>query len=148
MDICMYLLRPSSYLMVFELVREFRGVIGILGHVRLSPGFYVYVGSARKGALIRLRRYCSKSFAKPRWHIDYLLEFSKIDRFYIVFNAHESELAALLSGTLDVAIPRFGATDTRNTTHLFVYSEVLEELLRSRNYNYVRVTCDDILRCG
>ena len=105
MSVCQYLLKPSSYLMVLELREWFRGRVGVLGSIELEPGFYVYVGSARGGALARLRRYCSRSFTRPKWHIDYLLRVSRINKFYIVLNAHESELAMLLAKFLKIAFP-------------------------------------------
>ncbi len=40
-------------------------------------GFYIYVGSAQKNLKQRIERHIRRE-KKKHWHIDYLLEFTKI----------------------------------------------------------------------
>ncbi|RKY43499.1 MAG: GIY-YIG nuclease family protein, partial [Candidatus Omnitrophota bacterium] len=51
--------------------------IGRLGQIEFKKGIYLYVGSAKKGLISRLRRHISKK-KKLFWHIDYFLSQEKV----------------------------------------------------------------------
>jgi len=59
------------YLLVLFLQKEATIPTGGLGPVTYGQGWYVYVGSAKKGLSSRIRRHQSKRKA-CHWHIDYL----------------------------------------------------------------------------
>jgi len=112
----------SAYILVLELDR----VVNIeirRRRLKLQPGIYFYVGSARKRIIQRITRHLSKS-KKKWWHIDYLTTHnaSKILGFILVKSSNgdcESELASRLNMVLE-AIPRFGQSDKpRDISHLF-----------------------------
>ncbi|MBO9361615.1 MAG: GIY-YIG nuclease family protein [Thermoflexus sp.] len=99
--------------------------VGRLGRWRLD-GTYAYVGSAQgPGGFRRLerhRRVADGCSPVRRWHIDYLLA---VGRWRGAF-ARETEdptaecaLARALADHLPLAIPRFGSSDCRCSTHLF-----------------------------
>ena len=62
----------STYLLIMQgnLVCPLQ--VGALGEVSLEPGWYLYVGSARRHLEARLRRHLRPE-KRRRWHIDYLL---------------------------------------------------------------------------
>jgi Uri superfamily endonuclease len=85
----------KSYVLLIELENEKRIGIGKLGNIKFKKGFYVYVGSAKKNLIQRVERHYSKE-KKLHWHIDYLLESSKIIESYLSSKA-ECEIAGELS---------------------------------------------------
>ncbi len=62
------------YVLLFELVEEYRGPLGRRGLVDLPAGVYAYVGSAwgPGGLAARLRRHLCRGARRLWWHIDYL----------------------------------------------------------------------------
>ena len=146
MDICEFLRKPSSYILVLELKKDFIGRIRSLGIIKLGKGRYLYIGSAKRGAITRLKRYCYKQISKPYWHIDYLVLNAEVIGAYVITYIDEEALAQHIAKFLRPSIRRFGATDTRDITHLFEYDEKrLLEALRCLNYIYV--DCDEISKC-
>lgn len=66
---------PDSglYVLVIRLRRAALVRVGALGSFRLEPGWYLYVGSARRALRGRVARHARKG--KPlRWHVDHLTE--------------------------------------------------------------------------
>ncbi len=61
------------YALLFHVPTETQVLVGRLGMLRLSPGFYVYVGSARGpgGLAARISRHLRRE-KTLHWHIDYL----------------------------------------------------------------------------
>jgi Uri superfamily endonuclease len=90
--------------------------------VTIEPGYLVYVGSALGPGGIRARvaRHARKS-KKPHWHIDYLRPYLSLAETWwkTAPDRWEHDWAALLAARLDVAHPRFGASDCRCASHLF-----------------------------
>lgn len=63
--------KRTLYLILFRCDREAMVKVGALGEVTISPGYYVYAGSAKKNLTARLKRH-RKRDKLFRWHIDYL----------------------------------------------------------------------------
>jgi len=111
------------YIAVFHLDKRRKLRIGKLGTFTFQPGYYFYVGSAKKNLSARLERHSLK--VKPlRWHIDYLSV--KADMLGAITvnneNVHECELAKELGKLYKLAVPCFGSSDCGCGGHLF-YSE-------------------------
>ncbi|APV44736.1 Uri superfamily endonuclease [Dehalogenimonas formicexedens] len=84
----------------------------------LPKGFYLYVGSAMNNLETRIARHLSPN-KKRHWHIDYLLDVSRI---MAVFRAQTgSRMECELAGRLDdlKSIRGFGCSDCRCRSHLF-----------------------------
>ncbi len=69
----------ACYLLLIEVEEELLLTIGKLGTFRFKPGFYLYVGSARKNLPARINRHLSQN-KKLHWHIDYLLTQRKVTK--------------------------------------------------------------------
>ena len=108
------------YVLIVDLAEHFNGSVGALGTIHLDRGIWVYVGSAMGGFRSRVRRYLSGIRAQ-KWHIDYLLSRSKVRAVLLVPSDTrlESYVAERLSGLFEEVHPGFGASDTRDRTHLF-----------------------------
>lgn len=106
----------GSYLLILSVNRRIRIKPGSLPAVELSPGCYVYVGSARGpgGVEKRVSRHLRKS-KRARWHIDYLTRAGGV-RVESVFYTPPKYGEAMLTGFLDSlgfrrVVKGFGATD-------------------------------------
>ncbi len=98
--------------------------VGALGGITLPEGYLIYVGSALgPGGLIRVQRHLttSQDRRKPHWHIDYLLQDRGISLIASVSAATSSRLECSLAEAIGGDfIPRFGCSDCRCRSHLFV----------------------------
>jgi Uri superfamily endonuclease len=110
--------------------------VGRRGDIPFDAGFYIYIGSARRGFKTRLSHYL-KPIIKPHWHIDHLLLNANLRSAVLAATEEvlECRLAAALGGRLEV-VPRFGSSDCRCPGHLFLaadekaaYSAVNEAML-------------------
>ena len=64
-------MNSGLYIAIFYLSKKHRITVGRFGIFDFTPGFYFYVGSAKRNLSARLDRHARKE--KPlRWHIDYL----------------------------------------------------------------------------
>lgn len=93
--------------------------VGALGRLRFEAGSYLYVGSAARGLPGRVRRHFRRE--KPaRWHIDSLTAHAPAAQAWAWPEGIVSECA--VAGALGrhfEAIPAFGASDCRCSSHLF-----------------------------
>ena len=84
--------RPGTYalLLASTLSRCLR--IGRLGDLALSPGWYVYVGSAfgPGGVGARLAHH-RKRAARPHWHIDHLRLHTQLERVWFTHDSIRRE---------------------------------------------------------
>ena len=82
--------RPGTYALVFHVREEQVIQVGRLGALRLTPGYYVYVGSARGpgGLAARVRRHL-RTDKRSHWHIDYLT--ARVPPSRIVFSTHPED---------------------------------------------------------
>jgi len=108
----------TSYLLEIENNKERRINIGCLGKLNFKKGFYIYVGSAKKNLLSRIRRHFSKE-KKIFWHIDYFLKEEGVE-IKKVWKAslEECKIAGVLS-LWGRAIKNFGSSDCKCDGHLF-----------------------------
>ena len=109
----------GSYLLSGYLPETRRIAVGNLGELDFPQGFYVYVGSAMRGLLGRIRRHLRKR-KRSHWHIDALLPFLEDVRAFPIRSSERLE-CAIARGLEDLArpIPRFGASDCSCGSHLF-----------------------------
>ncbi len=123
---------PATYVILLHLPHSSSVVIGKLGEKRLKPGYYTYVGSARRNAHWRLLRHITGDAAKKRWHIDYLRAVTDCISVYAFHydRMGECQLAAEVGATPGAVVPtaRFGASDCRCPAHLFFHGEVMPTL--------------------
>jgi sugar fermentation stimulation protein A len=114
----------GSYLLILENREELTVHVGQLGPTLFRKGWYVYVGSALNSLDSRLKRHQRKR-KKHFWHIDYLAaSVMNVKKVYPIrrIDRLESDLAQDLDRVCDAAIPGFGASDARESSHLFYFS--------------------------
>ncbi|MDD3581315.1 MAG: GIY-YIG nuclease family protein [Desulfobacca sp.] len=107
--------------------------VGALGQVDLTPGYYLYVGSAKKGLPARIARHRRRD-KKLHWHVDYLLsrpEF-RIIEVWASDSRPECHLARVMLNEPAISVPRpgLGASDCRCPAHFFAYTGELAALHR------------------
>ena len=128
---------PGTYVMILQSRTPRSLPVGRLGCVELSPGYYLYVGSAfgPGGVRARLSHHLRVS-VKPRWHIDYLRRIAEpVAVWFHVGDRRQEHVWASSVGRshgMEVVIPRFGASDCRCESHLF-FSETAPSLAAFRN---------------
>ena len=117
---------PDSgiYCLWICLQRSARIRVGRLGRFLFPPGYYAYVGSAQRGLRARIARHCRRK-KRLHWHVDFLLTRARIMRVIVLRGARldECRLAAGLGKQQGAKclIPRFGASDCRCATHLWLF---------------------------
>ncbi|HOP08777.1 MAG TPA: GIY-YIG nuclease family protein [Candidatus Methanofastidiosa archaeon] len=100
--------------------------IGRLGTLRFERGYYAYVGSAMNGLEQRISRHL-RTEKRMWWHIDYLLQRTRITGVYTKESEDREE--CLISERLSrkyEAIAHFGSSDCRCKGHLFRIREADE----------------------
>ena len=110
------------YLFALELARPRTLAIGSLGNIRFDKGWYVYVGSARRGLSLRLARHERRVNGKTlRWHIDFLRVAARTTRAFPIqtFKDLECRLAGDAKSISDGMVPGFGCSDCSCPSHLF-----------------------------
>ncbi|MFC1970726.1 DUF123 domain-containing protein [Chloroflexota bacterium] len=112
---------PGTYALVIVLGIELRLRIGKLGIFNLSPGYYVYVGSALGGLSGRLARHL-RSEKNLHWHIDYLRQQAGVTEIWYAIGRDKLEckwnaILTNLPGAIP-SVPGFGASDCRCFSHL------------------------------
>ncbi|RLG09707.1 DNA/RNA nuclease SfsA [Candidatus Pacearchaeota archaeon] len=114
----------GAYLLILNLEKFKKIKIGALGIKNFKPGYYVYVGSAMKNLIHRIKRHRRKN-KNLKWHIDYFLKKAKIltDIPIIASEKLECQIAKDLYKICDGFIYRFGSTDCKCKTHLFYFAE-------------------------
>lgn len=115
------------YLLLIELLDAREIEVGRLGRIEFKIGYYVYVGSGRRGLKKRIERHLRKG-KRIHWHIDYLLKFSRVIEAIPIET--EKSLECKLAGELGKKlqpIRGFGSSDCKCPSHLF-YSPSLNRL--------------------
>ena len=83
---------PGTYVLVLRLDRPVVLAAGRLAPVELTPGDFVYVGSARgSGGLRRRVGRHLRADKKPHWHIDALAALAPVVRIWYVESAERRE---------------------------------------------------------
>ncbi len=99
----------------------------------LEEGIYVYVGSAKRGLLSRLRRHLSKG-KKIHWHIDQLTEKATPVFFAALLGRKlEQELSDFLEERFQV-IEGFGSSDLSSKGNLFRVSSLSSFLAEFKEF--------------
>lgn len=101
----------SSYVLILENSERRSLLVGKLGLIEFKPGYYYYVGSAKR--ISRVKRHFGTKVKK--WHIDYISGFFAIVGA-ILFKIPECELASKIR--LE-KILGFGCSDCNCDSHLF-----------------------------
>ncbi|MEM4725226.1 MAG: GIY-YIG nuclease family protein [Candidatus Hadarchaeum sp.] len=117
----------GTYALVMTLRKRTRLQVGKLGVYELSPGYYVYVGSALNGLSGRLNHHL-RSEKKFHWHIDYLLSRAEVVEIWYTVSAEKLECRwnAILSELpgASPSIRGFGASDCRCYSHLHYFRTI------------------------
>ena len=119
--------RPGTYALILKSFSERWIEIGRLGKYLIEPGYYVYTGSAFGPGGLRARiAHHVRISQRPHWHIDYLRLALPLDQVWYSYNSERCEhlwadaFRCLKGATLPIA--RFGASDCRCKSHLFLFS--------------------------
>lgn len=111
----------ATYAVVFELQQHVSLGVGALGTFSLLPGYYIYVGKARRGVWQRLARHFRQG-KRLRWHVDYLGQVATPVESWTQEGKESVEcLWAGALASLPAArrpMPRFGSSDCRCPGHL------------------------------
>ena len=109
----------GSYILLIENKLDQNIMIGKLGNIFFKKGFYIYVGSAMNSLEARINRH-KISEKKMHWHIDYLLEKTKILDVYYKESEKKEEcvIAKKFSKDFDM-VSGFGCSDCSCKSHLF-----------------------------
>lgn len=125
----------GSYLLILKLDEDNNIPIGIKNKVFFKKGFYLYVGSALNGLEQRINRHL-KTNKKIYWHIDYLLEYCKIEYIFYKKNSNKEEcLIAHYFNNRFKSIRKFGCSDCNCKSHLF-YGDINELLQITYKLNF------------
>lgn len=120
------------YVLVISVSKKVAIKVGALENVTFKNGLYAYVGSAQNNLEKRLRRHFQRAKRKF-WHIDYLLadaHVSILKAFYKEAEKSEECATALKFGERGFAVKKFGCSDCRCSSHLFMFKDhrLLEDL--------------------
>ena len=114
----------GSYIIMLHIAADVDVSVGGLGTVHFAPGYYLYVGTAKRALTKRMDRHLRKN-KKFHWHIDYLRNYADSCVAIPIRSSEplEQQLAAALQGIADGFIPAFGSTDCDCASHLFRFTE-------------------------
>ena len=110
------------YLFAVHLAKKRTLTVASLGSVRFEKGWYVYVGSAKRGLSRRLARHMNNSRRKVlRWHIDFLRNGARAVRAFPIPTRLDLEcrLAWDVGAIAAEMVPHFGCSDCSCPSHLF-----------------------------
>jgi Uri superfamily endonuclease len=124
---------PGIYTLVLFLPQPSRIAVGSLGAIDFARGYYSYTGSAMgPGGLKRVERHIQVlegTKTTRRWHIDYLLPHTILVEAFTTRTTRDLECSiAKAIGKRLKAVPRFGCSDCRCSSHLYFASERQEML--------------------
>lgn len=112
----------GCYLLEIHVGQSIDIEVGSLGGIRFHEGYYLYVGSAKRGLKARIARHLRKRRKTLRWHIDYLrAHTTKPKAVFLYGTLDEHRLARELEPIADGSVPRFGASDSPESSHLFYF---------------------------
>jgi Uri superfamily endonuclease len=124
---------PGAYIILFRLPSLTGVKVGKLGTFDLAEGRYGYVGSALNGLESRTGRHL-RGEGKKRWHIDHLMDRAEDKEALLIPGTMnlECSLAERVRCTLGATEPidRFGSSDCRCRSHLFMLDDGAEGMLR------------------
>lgn len=116
----------GSYVLLFHCSKTQKTEVGSLGLLTLTPGYYMYIGSAfgPGGVAARIKHHRQIAL-RPHWHLDYLRPHLQLLEIWYTYDRQirEHQWAAQLA-TLRGAqqpFPGFGASDCHCPTHLLQF---------------------------
>jgi Uri superfamily endonuclease len=114
---------PGSYVLVLAATQATTIRVGRLRGMAVTPGWYLYVGSALGvGGLAGRLHHHARPVARPHWHVDYVRAVTALTAVWWLASPERLEhrwalaLAELPGSTIPMA--RFGASDCRCPAHL------------------------------
>ncbi len=113
---------PGAYVLLIQLPDSLPVKLVGRPEVTLSPGHYLYCGSASGpgGIKARVGRHMQKN-KTIRWHVDRLTTSGMVLGAWVFPGGDECELVAMLAG-LPVPIPGFGSSDCETcSSHLLAW---------------------------
>ncbi len=118
------MVKGGAYILLLHLQGETRVRVGRLGEFTFPPGWYAYVGSARKGLKARASRHLTRE-KHARWHIDYLTPHATEIRVVLVPSREPPEcfLSKHVLETGKIVVKGFGASDCPCPSHLAYLGE-------------------------
>ena len=139
---------PITYCIILHLVAGRWIQIGQKGRFFFEPGYYAYVGSAKKNASSRMSRHWLGT-GKKKWHIDYLRAETTPQSIwgFSQVNLRECQLADLFQKSGVHFILGFGSSDCHCNSHLFFCTTLsklenqlssLPEIYLQHNYKFER----------
>ncbi|HNR65750.1 MAG TPA: GIY-YIG nuclease family protein [Atribacterota bacterium] len=132
----------STYLLLIYVCKFHHLLVGKLGRVKFDPGYYIYLGSAKKSIQKRLLRHL-KVQKNKFWHIDYLLSSLtsvKVVNIWVSKKSCECAISQeiLKSGIAVIIQKGFGSSDCRCPAHLFKVNfsdlESLKQLITKKDF--------------
>lgn len=126
-------MKKGIYCLLIKNSNEQSISVGALGNVTFPAGYYIYVGSALgSGGLSRVSRHIRffrEQYRKPKWHIDYLMMNTVLEKTFCTET--DERLECVLSAAVGGAcVPRFGCSDCDCVSHLYYRKENPEEEIR------------------
>ena len=123
----MLLAAAGTYILLLRCTATCAITVGRIGRPQLRPGYYLYVGSAFGPGGLRARiGHHLRRAVRPRWHIDYLRRYTRLEGvWYCCGSRCEHEWAAAISAIpgVEVEMLGFGSSDCRCRSHLYWVSE-------------------------
>lgn len=112
------------YLFLVSMDEEKTIKIGSSMEQTFAKGFYLYVGSAKKGLSKRIERH-KRTRKNKHWHMDYLREESTVVQSWPIRiqGNYECEIAQQFHAIADSEIAKFGCSDCKCNSHLFFFTE-------------------------
>ena len=108
----------GSYVLVIKNSKDQTIQIGKLGKIFFKKGCYAYVGSALNSLEGRINRHMRKD-KKFHWHIDYLLDKTKIVDVFCKKSKRKEECETANIFSNFESIKGFGCSDCKCKSHLF-----------------------------
>lgn len=114
--------KGGSYALIFHCPNSVTIEAGRLGEVPLTPGYYIYCGSAFGPGGVRARTDHHRNISRrPHWHIDYLRPHLQLLEIWYSFDrgAREHQWAEQLNRLRGATLPfpGFGSSDCRCPSH-------------------------------
>ena len=116
-------LTDTGAYLIWIFLDSFKNIIIRKKTFSLKKGYYIYVGSAKKGLTSRIKRHLRKK-KKLHWHIDYLTKEAKKIKAIPIRSCEplECRIAQRLS-SLGKPISGFGSSDCKCNSHLFYFEQ-------------------------
>ena len=118
--------KPGTYALILQSHSTGKVQVGRLGEIELTPGYFIYVGSAFGPGGLRARVFRHWRTDKLKhWHIDYLREFVTPLSAWVSYEPERLEhrwAQHFYKMSRMEAIQGFGCSDCKCYSHLFYTS--------------------------